>query len=218
MKVGISVRVLCAALLVIALPAEIIDRIAASVGRRVITESELLRAIRVAAFQDGVKIDFSPERKKAVCQSLIEQKLVQNELENSRYPLPDPAELEPAIDRFKKEHYKTDQEYQAALAEYGITEQDFKDALLWQRTLLLFVQIRFETGVQVTDQDIQQYFDQTVRPAAEAAHPGQPVSLEDFREQIGRAIAGQRTDEQLNAWMREVKRRTNIVVHEEVLR
>ena len=39
---------------------EIIDRIAVSVGNRVIAESDLNREIRVAAFLDGVKPDFSP--------------------------------------------------------------------------------------------------------------------------------------------------------------
>jgi peptidyl-prolyl cis-trans isomerase SurA len=218
LKTAIPIRLLCAALLAAAAHGEIIDRIAASVGRRVITESDLDRAIRVAAFQDGVKADFSPERKKAVAQALIEQKLVQIELENSRYPLPDPAELTPAIERFKKEHFKDDAEYRAALAQYGITEQDFKDMLLWQRTLLLFVQIRFETGVQVTDQEVAEYFEKTVQPTAEAAHPGAPVSLEDFREQITKTLSGQRTDQQLDAWLRDVRRRTNIVIHDEVLR
>ena len=140
----------------------------------------------MAAFQDGVKPDFSAAHKQAVAEALIEQKLIQNELENSRYPLPDPAELAPAIERFKKEHFQDEAAYRAALAGYGITEQDFRDMLLWQRTLLLFVQVRFETGVQFTDQEVEEYFDKTVKPAAEAAHPGQPVSLEDFRDQIER--------------------------------
>lgn len=208
----------CAALLAAAAHGEIVDRIAVSVGRRVITQSDLDRAIRVAAFQDGVKADFSAAHKHSVAQSLIEQKLIQIELENSRYPLPDPAELAPAIERFKKEHFKDEAAYQAALAAYGITEQDFRDMLLWQRTLLLFVQVRFETGVQFTDQEVEAYFEKTVKPAAEAAHPGQPISIEDFRDQIGRTLTGQRTDQQMDTWLRDVRRRTNIVIHEEALR
>jgi parvulin-like peptidyl-prolyl isomerase len=133
---------------------EIIDRIAASVGNRVITASDLDRQLRVAAFQDGVKADFSPARKRAAAEAMIEQKLIQTELANSRYPLPDPAELAPAIEQFKKTHFKDDQQYRAALAEYGIAEEDFKELLLWQRTLLLFIQVRFETGVQLGAQDV----------------------------------------------------------------
>ena len=149
---------------------------------------------------------------------MIEQKLIQNELENSRYPLPDPAELTPAIEQFKKEHFKNDQQYRMALVECGITEQDFKEVLLWQRTLLLFVQVRFESGVQIIAQDIQDYFDKTVKPAAEAAHPGQPVLLEDYRDQIERTLTGQRADQQMDIWLKEARKRTTIVFHDEVLR
>ena len=202
----------------IAARGEIIDRIAVSVGNRVITASDLDRGLRVAAFQDGVKADFSPARKRAAAEAMIEQKLIQTELASSRYPLPDPAELAPAIEQFKKAHFKDDQQYRAALAEYGITEQDFQELLLWQRTLLLFIQVRFETGVQLGAQDVEEYFAKTVKPAAEAAHPGQPVSLEDYRDQIERKLTGQRADQQMDIWLRDVRRRTNVVVHEEVLR
>ena len=78
--------------------------------------------------------------------------------------------------------------------------------------------MRFETGVQLTDQEVEEYFNKTVKPAAEAAHPGQPVSLEDYRDQIERTLTGQRADQQMDIWLRDVRRRTNIVVHEEALR
>jgi hypothetical protein len=197
---------------------EIIDRIAASVGNRVITASDLDRQIRVAAFQDGVKPDFSAARKKATADAMIEQKLIESELANSRYPLPDAAELAPAIEQFKKEHFKDDGEYRAALANYGIREDDFKELLLWQRTLLLFIQVRFETGVQLAAGEVEDFFAKTVKPAAEAAHPGQPVTLEDFRGQIERKLTGQKADQEMDVWLRDVRRRTNVVVHEEVLR
>ena len=186
-------------------------------GNRVIMASDLDRQIRVSAFQDGVKADFSAKHKKATAEAMIEQKLIQTELANSRYPMPNPGELAPAIEEFKKMHFQDGAQYRAALAAAGITEEDFKELLLWQRTLLLFIQVRFETGVQLNEQDVADYFTKTVKPAAEAAHPGQPVTLEDYRDQIERKLTGQRADQQMDIWLRDVRRRTNIVVHEEVL-
>ena len=197
---------------------EIIDRIAASVNNRVITASDLDRQLRVAAFQDGVKPDFSPAHKRAAVEAMVEQQMIRTELGNSRYPLPDPAELAPAIEQFKKEHFPDDAQYRAALADYGITEEDFKELVLWQRTLLLFIQVRFETGVQLGAGEVEEYFLKTVKPAAEAAHPGVPVTLEDYRDQIERTLTGQRADKQMDIWLRDVRTRTNVVVHEEVLR
>ena len=207
------------ALLSLTVPAraEIIDRIAVSVGNRVITETDLNREIRVVAFQDGVKPDFSPAGKRATAERMVEQVLIRRELEISRYPVPTAAEVAPALEAFKKAHLPQDEAYQRALADYGIADQDVKDLLLWQRTLLLFIEVRFQSGVQVTGQDIQDYFDKVVKPAAEAAHPGQPIDLEDYRDQIEQTLTGQRADRQMDTWLKEARSHTGIVFHDEVL-
>jgi hypothetical protein len=198
--------------------ADIIDRVAVSVGNRVITTSDLDRQIRVVAFQDGVKPDFSPAARRAAAERMVEQKLIQRELANSRYPVPGAAELIPAIEQFKQDHFPNEAAYQKALAQYGITEEDFKDLLLWQRILLLFIEIRFEAGAAVTAQEVQDYFDKTVKPAALLAHPGQPVDLEDYRDQIEHTLGGQRADKQMDTWLEEARKRTEIVYHDEVFK
>ncbi len=209
---------LAVALLVVAAiaRAEIIDRIAVSVGNRVIAESDLNREIRVAAFLNGVKPDFSPAGKRATAERMVEQLLIRRELEISRYPVPTAAEVAPVLEAFRKQHYPTGAEYQRALADYGITDQDVKDLLLWQRTLLLFIEVRFQSGVQVTGQDVQEYFDKVVKPAAEAAHPGQRIALEDHRDRIEQTLTGQQADREMNSWLKETRNRTEIVFHEEV--
>ncbi|SPE32935.1 conserved hypothetical protein [Candidatus Sulfopaludibacter sp. SbA6] len=195
--------------------ADIIDRIAVSVGNRVITASDIEREIRVNSFLNGVKPDLSRASKRATAEKMVEQKLIQRELETSRYPQPDPAEIEPALADFKAAHFKDDAEYARSLADYGITDQDVRNELLWQRTLLRFIGIRFRPGVQVSDQDIQKYFDETVAPAARAAHPGEPVTLEDYRNQIEEKLTGDRADEEMGRWLKEASKRNEIVYHEE---
>jgi len=210
--------VLALAVLAVLVRGEIIDRIAVSVGNRVIAESDLNREIRVAAFLDGVKPDFSPAGKRATAERMVEQVLIRRELEVSRYPVPSAAEVAPVLQAFQKKRFSNDGEYQRALADYGITDQDVKDLLLWQRTLLLFIEVRFQSGVQVTGQDIQDYFDKVVKPAAEAAHPGQPIALEDYRDRIEQTLTGQRADREMDNWLKEARNRTEIVFHEEVFR
>ena len=59
--------------------------------------------------------------------------------------------------------------------------------------------------MQLGNQEVEDYFNKTVKPAAEAAHPGQVVTLEDYRDQIERKLTGQRADQQMDAWLREVR-------------
>jgi hypothetical protein len=205
--------------LILALPAfaDIIDRIAVSVGNRVIAVSDLDREIRVAAFLDGVQPDFSPAAKRATAERMIEQKLIRRELETSRYPVPDASEVEPVLAEFREQHFKDDDEYRRAVTERGITEQDVKDELLWQRTLLRFIEVRFRPAVQVSDQEIQDYFEQVVVPAARVAHPGEPVVLEDYRSQVEEKLSGQRVDKEVDTWLKESRKRNEIVIHEDAL-
>src|SRR5204863_9610355 len=132
---------------------------------------------------------------------MIEQKLIQRDLENSRYPLPDAAELAPVIADFKKKHYPDNGAWERALAEYGIAEQDFLDVLLWQRTLLAFIDVRFGTGIQVTEKEIAEYAGTHRSPNAADAE---------------RALMGARADSQLDAWLKDARRRTPVVIHDEV--
>jgi hypothetical protein len=198
--------------------AEIIDRIAVSVGNRVISLSDIDRQIRVSAFLDGAKPDLAPANRKAVADRMVEQKLIRRELETSRFPVPSAAEVEPMLEKFKQEHYPNTADFARALSEYGITEQDLVDELLWQRTLLQFIEVRFRPGIQVTNEEIQKYFDEVVIHAARAAHPGQPVALEDYRDQIEKTLTGQRVDQEMDTWLKDARRHTDIVYRDEVFR
>jgi hypothetical protein len=200
---------------VLLLHGEIIDRIAVSVGNRVVTASDLDHEIRVTAFLDGKQPDFSPAAKRATAERLVEQQLIRRELETRRYPMPSAADAAPIVEKFQKDHFKDAADYQRALAAAGISAQDVQDEILRQRALLLFVDARFRLGVQVSDQEIQDYFEKVVKPAAQAAHPGAPVALDDYRQSIEDNLAGPLVDRQLDDWLKEARQRTDIVYHEE---
>jgi len=199
-------------------PATTIDRIAVSVGERVITTSDLDREIRVTAFLNGIKPDFSPATKRTTADRMIEQKLIEREVENGRYPTPPPESILPALEDFQKRFYPDPAAYQRALTAYGISDDDVRKQLLWQRTLLEVIDIRFRPTIQVTDEQIQSYFDKVVAPAAQAAHPGETPSLADYRDKIEQTLVGQREDEQLDTWLRDARRRIEVVLHDEALK
>ena len=198
--------------------AEIIDRIAVSVGNRAITTSDLDREIRVTAFLNGTKPDFSQASREATANRLIEQKLIQLELESNRYEIPDAGQVQPLFEKFKKDHYRSEEEFRASLKEYGLTEEDVKAHLLWQRTLLLFIDTRFRPAVEVSEKDIAEYFEKEVVPTVRTATPGQSTTLADFRDRIEETLTGKRVDEQMNKWLEEARRRTRIQFQLEVLR
>ncbi len=217
MRSAAPIRLAALALAATLASAAIIDRIAVSVGSRVITSSDIEREIRVTAFLNGQPPDLSPAGKRAAAERMVEQRLVRHELETSRYPVPQPAEIEPALAAFRQRNCPAEADYRRALARYRISDQDVRDALLWQRTLLQFVDVRFRPAVQITGEEIQKYFDTVLAPKLLAAEPGKTVSLDDYRERIEDILAGQREDREMDNWLREARRQTPIVYHDEAL-
>src|ERR1700690_2048785 len=141
---------LMSGLLLGSLRAEIIDRIVVSVGNQVVTASEVRREIQMAAFLNGTEGDLSADSRRKATDQLIEQKLIRKEMEVGRYPGPSAAETEPLLQEVREQRFKSNEEYLQALAKYGISEPDLKAQLLWQLTVLGFVEFRFrvpgETG------------------------------------------------------------------------
>lgn len=195
--------------------ADIIDRIAVAVGNRVITTGDIDREVRVAAFLNGTKPDFSKAARRATAERLIEQQLVRKELEISSYPAPPASAGAEALADFRKSHFPNDAGFQSALEADGLTAEEVQNALLWQLTLLRFIDVRFRPAVQVTDQDIRNYFEKTVKPVAEKSHPGKPVTLDEYRDRIRETLTGQRADLELDNWLKETRQRTEIVYHQE---
>jgi hypothetical protein len=192
-----------------------IDRTAVTVGNRAITSSDIEREIRVTAFLNGQAPDLTAAGKRAAAERMVEQTLVRREQETSRYPTPQPAEIEPTLAAFLRRYYPADADYRRALARCGIGDQDVRDALLWQRTLLQFVDVRFRPAVQITAEEIQHYFDTVLGPKLRAAKPAETPALDDYRDQIEDTMAGQREDREMDRWLREARLLTPIIYHEE---
>ena len=196
------------AAVLVAARAETIDRIAVSVANRVITSSDIDRQIRVAAFLSGTKPDFSPAAKRAMADRMVEYTLVRREIETSQYPVHGVAEIEPALADFRQQYYKSDEAYYEALAQYGIAEPDVKDELLRERALNAFLEVRFKPAVQVTDSEVQAYFEKNF-PAGSR--------LDDVRDRIEQTLTEQRVDQEVNAWLERARGRNEIVYHQEAL-
>ncbi|MGA3044425.1 MAG: hypothetical protein ABSF54_26925 [Bryobacteraceae bacterium] len=197
--------------------AETIDRIAVSVGSRAITETDLDREIRITAFLNNAKPDFSPANKRATAERMVDQALVRNELEASQYLSPSAADTAAAL-QGEKARFGDEAAYRRTLAEYGVSEDDLKARLTWQLTLLRFIGVRFRPGIQIGDAEIRQYFDEHMRAGLMAAHPGQAASVDDYRAGIEQTLIGQAADVQVEQWLKEARRRTHIQYHEEVFR
>ncbi len=202
-------------LMLLALPqarAVIVDRVAITVGNKVITDSEIDQRIRLTAFQNGEKSDFSLASKRAAALKLVDQKLVEIEMDVGRYPRAAPGTGRTLRADYEKTNYKSDAAaMDAALQAYGLTERDLEGELELQYELLTFLNLRFRPAVQVTDQDVLQYFEEQTKQGTQAG------TLNEKRAGIEQKLTAERADRELDAWLQDQRKRTKIEYNEKDL-
>lgn len=193
--------------------AEIVDRVAVTVDRIVITTSDITSHIRVAAFLNEQPPDLSAAARRAAAQRLVEQALVQREMEILRYPAPSAADVDAVLEQLRR-GANAPEAFQARLAEYGITESELRRSLLRQIMTLRFIDFRFRPGIAVTDAEIEAYYRDEFLPGLRADGQGVPP-LEEAREQIEEILIGRRVDEALDRWLAAAAAQANIEYREE---
>ena len=184
----------------------VVDRIAVTVGNAVITETDILREIALTAFLNGEKPSFTLDNKHKAADQLVEQKLVRREMDMGHYPEASEDQAKELLDKTAK-NVGGEQELQRQLAADGLTEDDLEKHLLWQLTLVHFIDMRFSPAVQVTAQDVVDYYRKEIVPKQK---PGHPVPLAEVRDQILQTLSSQLSDQQLDEWLKHAKAITRI--------
>ena len=174
--------------------ADTLDRIAVTVGKEVITESQIALDLEVAAFLDHKPVDVSVAAKRASAERLVDQVLILREAEESHVTLPSTEAAKGLV-----APYAAESGYQADLQRYGISGAALAAHLLAGLRTLAFTNLRFRPDVTISDDEIKAYYDKLVRQPASAAGP--VPSLEDSRDQIEKILAEQKVLEALDQWL-----------------
>jgi hypothetical protein len=174
--------------------AETLDRVAVSVGKEVITESQVILDLRVAAFLERKPVNLSGAAKRQSAERLVDQLLTLREAADSHLTLP-AAEATAGL----VAPYAAESNYQADLKRYGISESELGAHLLAGLRTLTFTDLRFRPDVQVSPEEVRSYYDKQVRqPDSTGA---QVPSFENSRDQIEKLLTEQGTLDALDKWL-----------------
>lgn len=163
----------------------IIDRVAVVVGNTAITETEVLREVRLTQFMNGQPLDLGPQQRKEAADRLVDQQLIRNEMATGTYPMPTDADADDLLRDFRDQRFTSEAEYKKALTQYGIAESELKDHLLWELAAIRFTEMRFQPNA-VDGQ------------SANRVKPGAPAPAEND------------VDKQLDAWLKEQRKNTRV--------
>lgn len=210
--------VILSTMLAFAITAEIIDRVAVTVENSVITMSEIELQLRVTAMLDDKPLKLDEEALREGADRLIAQALVRREISIADYPAPPPDAAEKALQDLKQQRYGNDAIYRAALRKYGLTEDELRAQLLWQLTLLRFIEVRFRPAVQIPTEEVRTYYRETFTPDWQT-RSNQPVpTLPRVREQIEAALIEERINSARDRWLNLTRSQLPIVYREEAFK
>jgi hypothetical protein len=189
----------------VAQPSETVDRIVARIESDIILLSEVRE---LAAYQQLV--DGHSQSQDELIAALVEQWVVHNEAQESRFPAPPAADIEAEFNRIQGS-FPSAQEFRQRLSAAGLTPPGLRRIVEQQFYLERYLDYKFRPAVQIDDDAIAKYYQSDLLPALTAR--GQtPPALDDVRERIRELLVQRGINERANAWFEETKSRLQIEI------
>jgi hypothetical protein len=196
---------------------EILDRVAARVGKDAITDSALRRNLRLEAFFARKTPELDSQSRRKAAERLIDQTLIRRELELNRFAPPASSDVETQIEKLMKSRQEDSAALAASLESYGFSLDDLRSEILYQIMLMRFVAFRFSAGILVTDAEIEEaYQKEIVSEAVKRNVP--PPSAEDARSGLVELLNYRKTNAALEQWLVQARQQVKIRIFEEAFR
>lgn len=201
------------------LRAEIVDRVAAIVGAGVITESRVIRELRATALFNDEPLLISPQTKRAAVERLIDRVLIAREL---ALPLANDGNDKEALEAFigsrDRQRFASPEAKAAGLRKYNLTTDDWRYYLTQMYLTLKLVDLRFRPAVQLSDADVQDYYQIEFLPQWVKKNGAQPPpTLTDSRPEVEAAMIDARIDQALSRWLNQTRLQARIELIDEAL-
>jgi hypothetical protein len=94
------------------------------------------------------------------------------------------------------------------LARYSLSEAELREQLLWQLTVLRFIEERFRPGVQIADEEVRSYYDQHL--AEFKRLDPDDYSFEALEPQIRQSLEGGAVNQNFEEWLDASRKRAHI--------
>jgi hypothetical protein len=189
--------------------AVLVDRVAVVVGKRIIKASDIDRDVRLTSFVNQQQIDVTPAARRKAAARLVDQEIIREELSAQGYSRASDANADGLLSDITKQRFRgSDAQLRAALFRYGLTKDQLHEQLLWQLTVLRFIDQRFRPGTVVTDDEIKIYYDQHLADL-KRQHPN-ANTLGALSGNIKTALEGELVDKEFDQWLDEARKRNRI--------
>ena len=184
-----------------------IDRLLAAVNGKVITESDL-RLARNLNVLVGFGQSGSAVSKREELDRLINREILRQELENFPLQPEDKSRADARLSDLRK-GYAEIGGITHVLRGLGLQEAEIETYLQLQASMMRFIELRFRPFVDVTQEEIGEYYAGNLVPALRKSGARIP-GLEEVSAQIESVLIEEKLGKQMDEWIREIRRHSKI--------
>jgi peptidyl-prolyl cis-trans isomerase SurA len=185
--------------------AVVLDRIAVVAGNKAIKSSDIDRDLRVTEFLNQEPLSLTPDARHKAAERLIDQSVIRNEIETGGFGMATDTEAGAMLAQLQRDRYgNSSARLREALTRYGLTETELRNHLLWQLTVLRFIDRRFRPGVLVTDEDVRKYYDEHLADLRRQYPKGNTFT--DLAPEIRGSLEGERINQDFESWLSDTRK------------
>lgn len=185
--------------------AQTIDAIAVRIDTSVITESEVRE---LADFQ--TLVDGRSKPRDEVIRELTDQWIVQGEADTAHFAHPSETDIDSAYAALVKQ-FPSQTAFEQRCTQVGLSQAAVRRQLAQQLYLSSFLDFRFRPAAEVSDADVQKYYDEQFAP--EVKKKGETVPpLEQVQDKIREVLVQRDITDRANQWLDDTRARLEIDV------
>jgi len=196
----------------------VLDRVVAVVNNQAILISDLDDEIRLSVLDPG-RGGLGVLTQQQALEQLISRALIQQQIRQEDAEAADPsqvevdarlAEIRNELPACVRENCASDAGWKAFLAAHSLTPERVESYLRYRLEILAFVERRFRQGIQVSQQEIAAYYNETLLPQYVA---GEAIpSLDKVAPRIEEILLQQRVNVLFDDWLQNLRKQGDVEV------
>ncbi len=195
-----------------------LDRVVAVVNKQAILASDLDEEIRLSILDPNSAGGgaLTPQRAldQLISRTLIEQQIRQEDMQAIE---PSQQEVNDRIEQIRRqlpacvhENCASDAGWKAFLSAHGLTQERVESYIRYRLEILSFIEQRFRQGIQITQQQIETYYHDTLLPQYA---PGEAVPpLDEVASRIQEILLEQQVNALFGTWLDNLRDQGDVEV------
>jgi peptidyl-prolyl cis-trans isomerase SurA len=194
-----------------------LDRVTAVVNGDVILESDVDEERRFEEIQPYRRSEAELARE-AMLERLIDRELILQQAVSEPEDVVTDQELDAQLASLRSDipdckqyHCETDDGWQKYLAVHGFTVEEFRARWLLRMKLLKFIEVRFRSGIKITNAEIKQFYDSKMLPEYEERKVT-PPNIDTISKRIEEVLLQQQVGALLVDWLKSLRAQGSVTI------